>query len=181
MSSTRDAARWLEDSVGVGGVFTKEQLRAAFPGVTQIDRRVRDLRERGWVIDTRRQDPTLGQTEMRLVVIGGLDRPDAAVSPKDRRAALIAWAYSCCLCGAQGSTTYPDARHVRVQLHVREVPHQPSMLVPVCLRCSPTLTEFKELPSAPEGMVRAAADLSDVEWREAALARIAHRLDRAGQ
>lgn len=172
MSSTSDAAQWLEQSVGVGGVFTKEQLRAAFPGVTQIDRRVRDLRERGWVIDTRRQDPTLGQTEMRLVTIGTLERPPRTVSSKDRREVLIAWAFSCCLCGAQGSSCYEDAKHVRVQLVVRELPGTVETLVPVCLRCSPTVIELSDVEPAIEGPVADAVRLTSEEWRRACLMRV---------
>ena len=176
MSSTTDAARWLEDSVGLGGVFTKEQLRAAFPGVTQIDRRVRDLRERGWVIDTRRQDPTLGQTEMRLVTIGGLTKPANAVSSKDRRDTLVSWAYSCCLCGAQASSSYADAKHVRVQLVVTRVPNRSDALVPACLRCVPSIAEIAEASPAGDEDVQVAVSLSVDEWRRACLARLAERL-----
>lgn len=176
MSSTSDAARWLEDSVGVGGIFTKEQLRVAFPGVTQIDRRVRDLRERGWVIDTRRQDPTLGQTEMRLVTIGGLAKPASSVSSKDRRDTLVSWAYMCCLCGAPGSSSYADAKHVRVQLVVTRVPNRSDVLVPTCLRCAPSIAELHEVSPAANEAVQQAASLSADEWRRACLTRLAERL-----
>jgi hypothetical protein len=38
-------ALWLISEVGVGNSFTKEQHRAAFSGVAQADRRMRDLRD----------------------------------------------------------------------------------------------------------------------------------------
>ena len=176
MSSTSAAAEWLQNSVGVGGVFTKEQLRAAFPGVTQIDRRVRDLRERGWVIDTRRQDPTLGQSEMRLVHIGGLTKPSNPINSKDRRDALVNWAYSCSLCGAQGSSIYSDAKHVRVQLVVTRVPGRPDLLVPVCLRCKPSVLKLEDGLSPVDEAVRQAASLDADQWRLACLARVARHL-----
>ncbi|MFJ8463067.1 hypothetical protein [Streptomyces swartbergensis] len=63
-------ALWLCQEVGEGNIFTKSQLRAAFPDLAQIDRRVRDLRDYGWVIDTSREDATLGQAEQRFVKQG---------------------------------------------------------------------------------------------------------------
>ncbi|MDQ0685646.1 hypothetical protein QFZ56_004609 [Streptomyces achromogenes] len=64
------AAAWLLQEVGEGGTFTKERLRADFPGIAQIDRRVRDLRDYGWIINTSREDPGLGQAEQRFVKRG---------------------------------------------------------------------------------------------------------------
>ncbi|MGK3107593.1 hypothetical protein [Streptomyces sp. WAC05858] len=64
------AALWLETEVGEGNIFTKAQLRQAFPDDAQIDRRVRDLRDHGWRIDTSRDDPALKQEEQRYVTKG---------------------------------------------------------------------------------------------------------------
>ncbi|MFG2579611.1 hypothetical protein [Streptomyces malaysiensis] len=64
------AALWLEMEVGEGNIFTKAQLRQAFPDVAQIDRRLRDLRDHGWRIDTSRDDPALKQEEQRYVSKG---------------------------------------------------------------------------------------------------------------
>ncbi|MBV2354427.1 hypothetical protein KUM39_08625 [Streptomyces sp. J2-1] len=63
-------ALWLLTEVGEGEVFTKSQLREAFPEVAQIDRRLRDLRDHGWRIDTSRDDPSLLQQEQRFVTRG---------------------------------------------------------------------------------------------------------------
>jgi hypothetical protein len=43
-------ALWLVSEIGEGNSFTKEQHRAAFSGIAQADRRLRDLRDHGWVI-----------------------------------------------------------------------------------------------------------------------------------
>ncbi|GAA1722365.1 hypothetical protein [Streptomyces yatensis] len=64
------AALWLESEVGEGNIFTKAQLRQAFPDDAQIDRRVRDLRDHGWRIDTSRDDLALKQEEQRYVTKG---------------------------------------------------------------------------------------------------------------
>ncbi|MFH9135051.1 hypothetical protein [Streptomyces sp. NPDC017524] len=64
------AALWLVTVVGEGGVFTREDLKAAFPGVSQIDRRVRDLRDHGWLIATNRDEAILGAHETRFVRAG---------------------------------------------------------------------------------------------------------------
>ncbi|MDW6060899.1 hypothetical protein SAZ11_26375 [Streptomyces sp. FXJ1.4098] len=64
------AALWLETEVGEGKIFTKAQLREAFPGESQIDRRLRDLRAHGWRIDTNRDDPALKLEEQRYVSKG---------------------------------------------------------------------------------------------------------------
>ncbi|QLH27129.1 hypothetical protein HYQ63_23395 [Streptomyces sp. Rer75] len=64
------AALWLEAEVGEGNIFTKAQLRQAFPDDAQIDRRVRDLRDHGWRIDTSRDDLRLNQEEQRYVSKG---------------------------------------------------------------------------------------------------------------
>jgi hypothetical protein len=60
-------ALWLAAEVGEGGVFTKEQVRQAFPGISQADRRIRDLRDYGWVIHTNTDDASLASGEQRLV------------------------------------------------------------------------------------------------------------------
>src|SRR5579871_6280697 len=70
LGTMKRAALWLVDVVGEGGTFTKTQLREAFPDVAQIDRRMRDLRDYGWQIDTNREDADLGPSEQRFVERG---------------------------------------------------------------------------------------------------------------
>ncbi|MFI6015329.1 hypothetical protein ACIBAG_42320 [Streptomyces sp. NPDC051243] len=70
MGSMVRAGLWLMTQVGEGNVYTKDQLRRAFPNVAQIDRRTRDLRTHGWVLDTNRDDPALAPHEVRFVRAG---------------------------------------------------------------------------------------------------------------
>ncbi|MFB7295543.1 hypothetical protein [Streptomyces rubiginosohelvolus] len=70
MASKVRTALWLATEVGEGNVYTKAQLRQAFPDVAQIDRRVRELRDYGWVIATNRDDPALSSHEARFVRAG---------------------------------------------------------------------------------------------------------------
>ena len=109
-------ALWLITEVGVGNVFTKEQHRLAFPGVAQADRRLRDLRDYGWVIQTNREDVSLKPDEQRLAVVG-IAIWDSSVhksithsraSAKKRRSIFSAAGYQCEVCGIAGGESYPD-------------------------------------------------------------------------
>lgn len=112
------AALWLVQIIGEGNTFTKEQLRAAFPGVSQIDRRVRDLRDFGWILDTNASDATLTSDEQRFVQRGvdvwnpadrrAAVRNEATVTSKDRQATFAADGYQCVICGIAGGEGYPD-------------------------------------------------------------------------
>src|SRR5262245_19015026 len=113
-------ALWLISEVGVGNSFTKEQHRAAFSGVAQADRRLRDLRDYGWVIHTSAEDATLHPDEQRLVKVGSpvwkregrkKDSKDA-VTAKMRRAVFADSDYQCAVCGIAGGESYPDAPHM---------------------------------------------------------------------
>lgn len=112
------AALWLVQEVGEGNTFTKEQLRDAFPGVAQADRRVRDLRGYGWVLDTSTSDATLSPEEQRFTRRGvdvwdaaqrrATERETGAISNKERDAVLAANGYQCASCGIAGGEAYPD-------------------------------------------------------------------------
>jgi hypothetical protein len=109
------AALWLVQEVGEGGAFRKAQLRDAFPGVEQIDRRMRELREDGWIFATSREDLSLAQDELRLVHIGGAiwdesyRRPARSpVSPSERKAVLSADGFACRFCGIAAGEFFPD-------------------------------------------------------------------------
>lgn len=108
-------ALWLHQEVGLGGTFTKADLREAFPGVEQIDRRMRDLRPEGWVIHTSRQDASLEPDELRLVALGArVWEPGRSstvrteLPAQKRREILHRDHYACTLCGIAGGETYPE-------------------------------------------------------------------------
>lgn len=118
------AALWLVTEIGQGNAFTKEQLRSAFEGVSQIDRRLRDLRKYGWVIHTSIQDLSLNPEEQRFVSMGtpvwqkgGGSVPEyCAVSAKKRRSVFAENDYQCVHCGIAGGERYPDAPHMSAVL-----------------------------------------------------------------
>lgn len=111
------AALWLLTEVGEDNIFTKADLRSAFPDVAQIDRRIRDLRDHGWRIDTSRDDPTLKQEEQRFVSRGAeVWIPGQAKAPKhkngltaaQRQKTFEADSYLCRSCGIAAGEAYED-------------------------------------------------------------------------
>lgn len=142
-------ALWLISEIGVGNSFTKEQHREAFSGVTQADRRIRDLRDYGWVIHTSVEDVTLNPDEQRFVAAGspvwqrGVRKTAATniLTAKMRRAAFAENDYQCVLCGIAGGESYPDAPHMTAVLAItRRTVTGPegqvqTMFVPECKRC----------------------------------------------
>jgi hypothetical protein len=109
-------ALWLATDIGVGNSFTKADLRNAFPGVEQVDRRMRDLRADGWIIATAREDRSLAQDELRLQAMGGKvwepgyrsPKSSSSISDKKRREVFAADGFMCVLCGIGAGEVYPD-------------------------------------------------------------------------
>lgn len=107
-------ALWLLSVVGVGNTFTKAQLREAFPDVAQADRRMRDLRDHGWRIDTKREDPRLGANEQRFVAAGdevwvrgqSTAKHSGGMNATLRRQVMAADAYMCTACGICAGEKY---------------------------------------------------------------------------
>ena len=166
-------AMWLHAEVGEGGAFTKAQLREAFPGVEQVDRRMRDLRSEGWQIDTYRIDRSLASDELRLVRVGGAVwdptyRSVTASAPtaKARAATLLADGFICVYCGISGGETYPDEplRTAKLSAARRsESSEGSSALVTLCDRClagqtavseEDWKTEFERLGMAEQQLLR---------------------------
>ena len=143
------AALWLVSEIGQGNAFTKEQLRSAFPGISQADRRVRDLRDYGWVIHTSGEDVTLNPDEQRFISMGKpvWDRyarsngKASALKSKSRQAILAKSDYQCVSCGIAGGEHYPDAPHMSAVLSAAAVSvtdlrgSSQTMFVAECNRC----------------------------------------------
>lgn len=70
LSSKQRVAQYLGEIIDEGETFTMNQVRYAIPDVNQIDRRMRELRELGWRIDTYKTDPTLSPEELRVTKVG---------------------------------------------------------------------------------------------------------------
>lgn len=148
-TSTRGArvrvALWLHSEVGANGVFTKAQLRTAFPSIEQIDRRMRDLRAEGWVIATYREDASLAPDELRLVQLGGAvwdpsykSKVQSTLSDKERQNIFAADGYMCVHCGISGGETYVDDPLRTAKLTVSRVASadgESTQLATSCDRC----------------------------------------------
>ncbi|WP_328855701.1 hypothetical protein OHB01_17995 [Microbispora hainanensis] len=144
------SALWLVQVVGEGNTFTKEQVREAFPGVSQVDRRVRDLRDYGWVILTNTEDATLTAEDQRFVRAGvpvwdpvarRAAAPKKAISSKEKQAILQRDDYMCTVCGISGGEPYLDDSNQTAVLSVTRVEvilpdgSEDVMLVTQCKRC----------------------------------------------
>ncbi|MET8246183.1 hypothetical protein ABZV31_18210 [Streptomyces sp. NPDC005202] len=117
LGSMARGALWLVSVVGEGNIFTKADLRAAFPDVAQIDRRLRDLRDHGWKIDTSREDVSLKQQEQRFVTRGAdVWIPGKAKAPKHKSSLTAAQRakvlqgdnHLCRMCGIGAGEAYED-------------------------------------------------------------------------
>ncbi|MGW3470798.1 hypothetical protein ACWDKQ_20610 [Saccharopolyspora sp. NPDC000995] len=145
------AALWLESEVGERNIFTKSRLREAFPDVSQIDRRIRDLRDYGWRIDTKREDSSLRQEEQRYTKKGAevwLPELRAKAKPKEKTGLTAAQrtkvmsddGFLCRSCGATAGDLYEDGvssaqldiarKQIRLVDGTEEV-----QLVTACNRC----------------------------------------------
>jgi hypothetical protein len=143
------AALWLLQVVGKGNIFTKEQVRAAFPGVSQADRRIRDLRDYGWIIYSSSEDATLSLDEQRFVQAGvSVWDPEArrqvqikSISARERQATMAADGHQCVVCGIAGGERYPESPNETAVLSVKRRPiklaegDSDRQLVTMCKRC----------------------------------------------
>lgn len=115
-------ALWLLDEVGLGEVFTKARLRSAFPQVEQIDRRMRELRPRGWEIQTARDDPRLALDELRFATVGEpvWSQPEKrrTFGARQRSDVLERDGFACVNCGISAGETYPEMPFRRARLTV---------------------------------------------------------------
>jgi hypothetical protein len=143
-------ALWLLQVVGEGNTFTKNQLRDAFPRVSQIDRRIRDLRDYGWVVYSSAEDASLLAEDQRFVKAGvpiwdpearRAAAPQKTISAKERQAVLTRDGYMCTLCGISGGEPYPDDSLMTAILAVSRCTvsgahgHETQVLVTECKRC----------------------------------------------
>ncbi|WP_199834491.1 hypothetical protein [Streptomyces sp. NRRL F-5755] len=129
LGTMKRAALWLVTVVGEGNVFTKGALRAAFPETSQIDRRMRDLRDHGWRIDTNREDVGLEPHQQRFVSRGeavwepgkGRSKSAAAITATQRREIFARDGHFCRSCGISAGQTYPGT-YEAAQLDVARRP-----------------------------------------------------------
>ncbi|WP_329134620.1 hypothetical protein [Streptomyces sp. NBC_00670] len=171
------AALWLLTEVKEDGIFTKADLRTAFPDVAQIDRRIRDLRDRGWRIDTSRDDPSLKQDEQRFVSRGAeVWIPGQAKGPKHKNGLTAAQrqktfegdSYLCRSCGIAAGEAYGDDDLTQAVLNIarRKVlladGSEEYQLVTECKRCGSGSTDREVDLGA---LLELVEDLSSMERR----------------
>lgn len=170
LGSLARVALWLAGNIGEQGIFTKTQLRLAFPTTAQADRRVRDLRPFGWVIDTRASDATLKADEQRVTKIGievwnAAERITAgsrSISNKERKLTFAADDYQCVICGISGGEVYPESMDTAVLgVARRETLKGPPMLVTECKRC-----RAGTLPSLDKEVSHLVADVQQLSREE---------------
>ncbi|MEE4544685.1 hypothetical protein V2S66_22255 [Streptomyces sp. V4-01] len=143
-------ALWLVQVVGEGNTFTKEQLREAFPRISQVDRRVRDLRDFGWVILTSSEDASLAAEDQRFIEAGvpvwdpaarQANAPQKTISAKEKRSVFARDEYMCTVCGIAGGESYvEDPNRTAVLSVTRRTTVLPDgreevLLVAECKRC----------------------------------------------
>lgn len=178
------AALWLASEIGEGGVFTKAQLREAFPGVEQIDRRMRDLRQDGWILSTYAQERSLAVDELRLVKIGGhvwesgyKSNVARSATDRERRETLARDNFACAFCGIGAGETYSDDPSRSGQLSVTwcAAAAPAGRYVSTCKRCRNPLVGIDSSDAAYE-----AAALLAAEERRVLMAwiRVGHRTPR---
>lgn len=172
------AALWLASEIGEGGVFTKAQLREAFPGVEQIDRRMRDLRQDGWILATYSQERSLAVDELRLVKIGGhvweanyKSSVTRSASDRERRETLARDNFACVFCGIGAGETYTDdpARSGQLSVTWCAAAGPAGRYVTTCKRCRSPLTGNDSGNAAYEAVAQLSAAETTVltEWIKA--------------
>ncbi|MBF6423974.1 hypothetical protein [Nocardia cyriacigeorgica] len=148
LGTMKRVALWLLQEVGVGAMFTKSQLREAFPETSQIDRRMRDLRDFDWRIDTNREDPALGTHEHRFVRQGAAvwepgkatRKSGVTITAAERHTVMMRDGHKCRSCGIGPGEQYPET-YASSQLDVaRRSVKMPSgetsvQLILECNRC----------------------------------------------
>lgn len=173
LGTMKRVALWLVQEVTVGNTFTKVSLREAFPDVAQIDRRMRDLRDFGWKIDTNREDVSLDANEQRFSERGvpvwepgkATRRDTVTITSYQRREILARDGYRCRSCGIGPGEKYAGTE-ITSQLDVarRQVRmadgRQKIQLLIECNRCR---IGAKDLVADPQQVLARAGKLSAIE------------------
>ncbi|MDV9171035.1 HNH endonuclease [Streptomyces sp. W16] len=163
------AALWLLAVVGEGEVFTKQQLREAFPASSQVDRRIRDLRDHGWVIETRRSDFSLALDEMRFKRAGGpvwdpaaRARTSRRVTSGVRRLVFERDGHACTRCGRPAGEVVLEMAHL-APLGQGGAADELSNLITLCPNCHATMDRRGNEQPAEADVAEAIDVLSPLE------------------
>lgn len=159
--ASRDAVKtFLREHVGLGNTFTMKDLRAYAPEANQIDRRMRELRELGWVLDTSRTDPAIPSGVYRFTSEGIGTHVRPPVNARVRRRVFERDQHRCVLCGVAAGEPYPDepGRVCRLTVgHVQARTHQGaddmSNYRSECSRCNETVRDRTTTPPTVDEVI----------------------------
>ncbi|MTI01535.1 HNH endonuclease [Roseibium sp. RKSG952] len=118
LGAAKRVAYYLANEVGEGENFDVSTLREQIPKVTQLDRRMRDLRKVGWVIRSYKDLGELKPNELKLEKIGehvwedGFKWPEQGLNAKTRRLVFERDGSRCYVCGIEFGSPYPHAPNV---------------------------------------------------------------------
>ncbi|MEW9532429.1 HNH endonuclease [Microbispora sp. NPDC049125] len=134
-------AIWLTTEVREGNTFTYDQLREAFPNTPQVDRRLRDLRDYEWEIETSRSLPTLAPSEALFARKGIHVWESGKRSYRNKRAKHEVFerdGFSCLLCGLQAAEDTADSllQFAHVKPRSQGGSDDPENMITVCRSCS---------------------------------------------
>lgn len=165
-------------SIGEGNKFIKLDLYKAVPNFSQVDRRMRDLRECGWVIDNYKVNPSLKPDEYLVQKIGVRidlgERPPTqgrkTIGGAKRRRIFERDGNLCAICGVAAGGSYPDAPDRRAVLtigHIHAVAHggldDDANLRAECQRCN---DEARDNTKAPPTSASVLSDAKNIGSRE---------------
>lgn len=161
-------------NIGEGHKFTKLELHEAVPDFSQVDRRMRDLRECGWVIDNYKVNPSLKPNEYLVQKIGvRIDLGERPPTPKrrtisgaKRREILERTGNLCAICGVPAGGSYPDLPGRRAVLTIGQIasdnpsgPGDENNLQAECHRCSNEGHDSTANPPEWESVLAQAQDI----------------------
>jgi 5-methylcytosine-specific restriction endonuclease McrA len=180
LSSRARVALYLSQEVGEGNQFHKNAVREALPGIEQVDRRMRELREVGWIIRNYKDHPSLKPNELLLENVGdavwevGYKSPASArVSGKVQRQVFDRDGNRCVVCGVAAGEEYPNRPGVIARMTIghlvpkgRKGWNSLDNLRTECSFCNETVRHLSAAPVDPELLK---AQIKEMPRRERAL------------
>lgn len=167
-------------SIGEAGIFTKLELLKAVPDVAQADRRMRDLRSMGWVIDNYKINSNLSPDQYLLRTIGTrVDLGEKAegqrktVTGAKRRRILDRDAHVCQSCFTAGGEEFADAPGRRATLTIGHIipvtrggSDEEGNLRAECQRCNDEARDNTDNPPDPDEVLTQASRGSRKDKRQ---------------
>ncbi|MFQ8870686.1 MAG: HNH endonuclease [Varibaculum timonense] len=178
--TTKRIAAYLWFNVELDGLFTMAEVRKAakIEQQTQSDRRMRELREQGWVVTGYKDEKDLPRDSYRLKARGkrlwlGERIERDSISNKLRRQVFARDHNTCVICGVVAGEPYPDLPSVKARMTVgHRIPNQRLGTATLdnvqteCARCNETIRNLLEDPETFDSLKPLLDALSQDELRE---------------